>query len=316
MGFFSGMLGNKSAKTKSATSLPRTSTATATRIKNILGIRELESMPMQAARAFQLASDPKANAADFVKVIEQDEALGSKIIRVANSVYFFRGTKATDIEKAVNNIGLNELRCLLTASMLKSLLISKHPLRKQLWANAIAVGICCRNLSRTVENVGSGEAFLAGLVHDIGKLVMLRKLGNLYEKVLARVSFGELTFTQAEEELFETNHIEIGKWVAESWNFPDPVIYAIGKHHDPFPKDEGNKERHCDLAMLVKSADIIAHAKGLGHPSAFRGFQRMHEEQLAVALARVGILEANSASFLNNFLKEYEEEASMFEMEN
>ena len=111
MGFLSGLLGGEKAKAKAVSALPRTNLATANRIKNILGIRELESMPLQAARAFQLASDPKANSADFVHVIEQDEALGSKIIRVANSVYFFRGTKATDIEKAVNNIGLNELRC-------------------------------------------------------------------------------------------------------------------------------------------------------------------------------------------------------------
>lgn len=83
--------------------------------------QKLESMPVQAAQAFQIASDPKAKQDDFVKIIEADEALSARIIRVANSVYFFRGTKATDIENAVNNIGLEELRCLISATMSEKL---------------------------------------------------------------------------------------------------------------------------------------------------------------------------------------------------
>ena len=313
MGFFGRLTG----KDKKQSDLPpRTNFATATRIKNILGIRELESMPIQAARAFQLASDPKSNSSDFVKIIEQDEALGSKVIRVANSVYFFRGTKAADIEKAVANIGLDELRCLLTASMLKNLLSSKHPLRKQIWSNSVAVAIACRTLARFTDKTSPSEAFLAGLVHDVGKLVMLRKHGHLYEKVVARVSSGDLTFLEAEEEFFETNHVETGKWVAESWCFPDAAIKAIAQHHDPWAKDPGNQKRNTSIAMLVKAADTIAHAKGIGHPSAFRGFQRAHEDHLKNVYVQLGLSSDTANGLIANFVKQFEEESGMFEIES
>ena len=313
MGFFSRITGKGKPQ---AAPLPKTNYATANRIKNILGIRELESMPIQAARAFQLASDPKSNSSDFVKIIEQDEALGAKIIRVANSVYFFRGTKATDIEKAVANIGLDELRCLLTASMLKNLLTSKHPLRKQIWANSVAVAIACRTLSQYTDAISSSEAFLAGLVHDVGKLVILRKHGHLYEKVVARVSSGDLTFIEAEEEFFETNHVETGKWVAESWSFPDAAIKAIAQHHDPWPKDQNAQKRNTSIAMIVKAADTIAHAKGIGHPTAFRGFQRANEDHLKNVYAQLEIAPDAAANLISNFVKQFEEESGMFELEN
>ena len=311
MGFLSRMLGKGSSSTEQ---LQRTTPATAQRIKNILSIRQLESMPAQAARAFQLATDPNATAADFVKVIEADEVLSARIVRVANSVYFFRGTPATDIEKAVANIGLDELRCLISSTMLRSLLQGRHKAREQVWANGVAVGICCRTLSR-YTNASTGEAFLCGLLHDVGKLVMIRRGGTDYDQVLRKVSSGQKSFVEAEEEVFQVSHVEVGKWVAESWNFPPSTILAIGGHHEQWPKDERLTGRGTPLAMLVKAGDIIAHSLGLGHTPQMRPFQSSNREQLQAAFLQLGVPESERESFLINFKKQFEQESGLYQME-
>lgn len=316
MGFFSRLTGQTSSESspKENTNTVRTAPATAERIKNVLGIRQLESMPAQAARAFQLASDPKAKGADFVKVIESDEVISARIIRVANSVYFFRGTPATDIDKAVANIGLDELRCLLSASMLRSLLQGRHPAREQIWANGVATGICARILS-SYTHISDGEAFLSGLLHDVGKLIMIRRGGELYDKVIRKVASDRLSFVDAEEAIFELNHVEVGKWVGEIWNFPKPAIAAISGHHDNWSKDQKKLAKLTPIHLLVKAADTISHAVGIGHPGHFASFKKHAQEELPLAFAQLGISENDGKAFLNRFERQFEDEYSRYQME-
>jgi len=317
MGFFSRLGGQASAESSagSKTTTLKTTPATAERIKNVLGVRQLESMPAQAARAFQLASDPKAKGADFVSVIESDEVISARIIRIANSVYFFRGTPATDIDKAVANIGLDELRCLLSASMLRSLLQGRHPAREQIWANGVATGICSRGLSR-YTNISEGEAFLAGLLHDVGKLIMIRRGGELYDKVIRKVAADHISFVEAEEAVFELNHVEVGKWVAEIWNFPQPAIAAIAGHHEAWTKDPKKMGKATSVRMLVKAADTVAHSLGIGHPSHLASFRKRAEEDLPNAFAQLGISSQDGEQFRKNFERQFEEEYSRYQIED
>ncbi len=315
MGFFSKLrdgLGSAPTAIEKPTGAQKTTLATAERIRNVLGIRQLESMPAQAARAFQLASDPKAKGADFVKVIESDEVISARIIRIANSVYFFRGQAANDIEKAVANIGLNELRCLLSASMLKSLLQLRHPARDQIWANSVATGICCRALSG-YTNIPDGEAFLCGLLHDVGKLIMLRRGGDLYDEVLRKVSSESKDFITAEEAVFELNHVEVGKWVGEMWNFPTGALKAISEHHDSWAKEQYNRGRATTHGLLVRAADTISHALGIGLPPHFKGFQQLKQGELPAVFQQLGISTNDGESFIKNFTKQFEEEYSKYQ---
>ncbi len=305
---------NKKASPK-AKSLAKTSLATEMRIKATLGIRKLDSMPAQAVRAFQLASNPRAKTDDFVKIIEADEVLSARIIRIANSVYFRRGEEAKDIVKAVANIGLDELRCLISATVLKSLLQGRHPAREQIWANSVACAISCRILSANTK-ISSGEAFLCGLLHDVGKLIMIQKNAKLYEKVLLLVGRGEKSFVQAEDEVFDLNHVEVGRWIAERWRFPEAARRAVAFHHHNWPKDAAKRGKGVSHAMLVKAADTIAHAAGIGHPSTFRGFQRSAEEELPAALLVLGV-DAGGAEEIKTRLKdEFEREFSLYKAES
>ncbi len=294
------------------TSSPRTSVATSTRIQNILRMKQLDPMPVQAAQAFQLASNPRATTLDFVEVIEADEVLSSRIIRIANSVYFFRGHPVADIEKAVANIGLDELRCILSAAMLKSLAHSRHPAREQVWANAVSTAIGARILVKYTNHIDPGEAFLCGLVHDVGKLVMIQRGGDLYAKVLALVGSGEKSFLDAEEEIFDLNHVEVGKWVSELWNFPQCAIETIEGHHQNIPKVRGE----LTLPLLVKIADIFSHTAGIGHPAGFTRFRQAMNEQYQKALLYLAISPKEAEEFLKKFEAQFHDEYHMYQLES
>ncbi len=310
MGFFGKLLSKPGGTPDKERVLRRTSPATAERIKNILGIRELEMMPAQAARAFELSSDPQAKADDFVHVIESDEALSARVIRVANSVYFFRGNAANDIEKAVANIGLDELRGLLSATMLRSLLNTASSVREQLWGNSVATAIASRLLARSTTHLSTSEAFLAGLLHDVGKLVMIRRGGNRYDKVLQIVAGGEKNFIEAEEVVFEVNHVEVGKYVAEEWHFPARIIETIALHHEPIPE-----ESRPSLPTLVHTADLISHANLLGHAPPLRSFGKHSRQAVLPLLGRFSLSEESYVGFCEDLQAQYEKELALYQTE-
>ncbi|MCB0345681.1 MAG: HDOD domain-containing protein [Bdellovibrionales bacterium] len=307
MGLFEAFKREKK-KTVSPTTL-----ATELRIKNILGIQNLDSMPAQAARAFQIASDPKAKTSDFVTVIESDEALSSRIIRVANSVYFQRGAPATEIEKAVAQIGLDELRGLLSATMLKSLLKSKTDARKQIWANAVGTAMVASSITKYAQGISSGQAFLCGLIHDVGKLIMLMRNQKLYQQVMVQAASGNDDFCTIEERLFEINHVEVGQWVAERWKFPPAAIEAIAGHHNSWPSSVGLLQRGSEPALLTKIADLLAHAAGLGHPSSYKGFQDRCKMSVERCRKELGISQDEMNNLLEQCRMEFDQLYSLYE---
>lgn len=316
MGLLKNMFATEKSEPHVARTLPTTTNATKQRIKNILGIRELETMPAQAARAFQLASDPKSSMADFVKVIESDDALSSRIIRIANSVFYYRGTAATDIEKAVTNIGLEELKGVLTATMMRSLLHTKHQIRESIWQHSVSTAMFARRLSSLCNNIAEGEAFLAGILHDVGKLVMLTKNPGAYGDVLKLMSVSGLSSIEAEEKIFEVNHVEVGSWAGEAWNFPQSTREAIAFHHSNWPENTRQQKRNIDIPILIKCASIFSHALGIGHRSLHDQAEASAKLELSNAQIQLGMNPEEGQNMLSSLQSLFTREYATFELED
>jgi|GEM_PF-726748 len=318
MGFFSSLLSGD--RGPSIRRVSPTTAASAARIHRILNVEHLQSMPTSAARAFALASDPNAMTSDFVSVIECDEALTARIIRIANSAYFSRGAKASDVEKAVTNIGLDELKGILTATMLKNLVATKHPLRNVLWGNSIATALFAKGLSRISShhpgNIHSGEAFLCGIVHDVGKLVMLSSGPSLYKQVIDKVAGTGISFVEAEEEIYGLDHLEVGKWVAQTWNFPQSAFESIAFHHEPWPELEKKRVGAIAPAVLIKAADTIAHSLGLGFERPFSSIVRHASDQLPEVWAHLGISASDAQAVIESLREAYEAESVSYSLDN
>lgn len=314
MGLF-GQIFNSNSKGKSDfTVLAKTSRADELRITETLGLRRLESMPVQAARAFKLSCDPKSTLDDFVKIIESDEVLSARIMKIANSVYFRRGDQAKDIARAVANIGLNEIKCLLSAAMLKSLLKGNSKMRNVIWGNSVATALTTKHLSM-YTNIPEGEAFLCGLLHDVGKLIMLQRSTTKYEKLIQQFLNGSKSSVILEEEAFDLTHIELGKWLAEKWAFPESVRRAITFHHHKWPENQKELGKMTSHAMLVKCADTIAHANRLGHISIHSAFGAKCQTEKSAIINQLQISELDLQNVESTILHLFESEFSLYSME-
>ena len=302
-----GKLFGKSAKKPA--SLPPLSGGTASSILSVVGARGIPPMHGAAQKAFKLSTDPNAEARDFVEVIESDEGLSARIIKIANSVFFDRGKRATSIEDSVTVIGIEELRCILNATTLSELFPSRHALRAQLWSNDIATGIIARTLAKRIYPEKAEFAFLAGLMHDIGKLLLLQRAPDVYAKVCAAVEKEGISFAEAEGRILLFDHTEVGQLIGEKWSFSHDLIEAIRNHHKPLG---AGVSKNPPVSAIVKCADTIAHSIGIGHPRGFNRFRISKEEALPALLEGIGIPRPDHKGALALFARTYESEYQLY----
>lgn len=272
------LFGSSSKKPAANNLGPSLAPGIAESILSTLGARSIPTMPGAAQKAFQLSTDPNAEARDFIEVIESDESLSARVLKIANSVYFDRGKSTQTIEEAVLVIGITELRSLLSATTLSEIFPSQHPARTQLWANDIATALIAKHLAQIKLPTKTDAAFLGGLMHDLGKLLLLQRSPEEYGKVLKMVESQGMDFCQAEYEQFVFSHTEVGLLVAQRWNFGPELQSVICDHHKPW--QELCVDRACPLSALIKAADIIAHSLGLGHKNGFTRLRNRATEEL------------------------------------
>ncbi len=272
--------------TKPLTSTTKTnkiSSGVQSAILSVVGAHSIPPMPATAQKAFQISTDPKAEAHDFVAVIEPDEGLSARVLKIANSVFFDRGKKSNTVEEAVTVIGMNELRCLLNASSLAEIFPSTNPSRSLIWNHDLAVALFARELaSRTAPQV-SEMAFLAGLMHDLGKLLLIQRVPDSYQKVFGIIRETGCSFCEAEEQVFPFTHVDVGQLIGEKWHFGDEILSVITHHHS------SDIQSSSPLTRIITIADMIAHSIGVGHPKGFAAFQQKTTEKLPEMITRLDI---------------------------
>ncbi len=299
-----GLFGKKKKK-ESIAAGNALSPGIASSIYSTIGSKGVPSMPQAAEKAFRLATDPKAEARDFIDVIESDEALSARVLKIANSVYFDRGKKSHTIEEAVLVIGINELKCLLNASTLSELFPSKNQFRGILWAHDIATALVSRELAAKFLPEKKDEAFLAGLMHDIGKLLLLQRAEEQYNQVIKKVEAG-VGFQKAEEEFFPFTHTEVGQLIGERWNFTAELLEVIRNHHAV------QTDLTHSIGGIVAAANSISHALGLGFEGKFTRLQKSYEETLPNVMQELGVRGNDQKEMLERLKKSFELEYDLY----
>ena len=307
------MLGGLFGKKKSAAgdfAPEHLSPALTSTILGVVGGRSIPTMPAAAQKAFQLSTNPKAEARDFIEVIESDEALAARVIKIANSVYFDRGKASKTIEDSVVVIGINELRNLLSATTLSEIFPSSHRARSQLWENDIGTAVIAKSLAQMLLPSQTEVAFLGGLMHDIGKLLLLQRSGGEYQKVLEQVERSGANFCEAEAQSFPFDHTEVGQLIAERWNFSPELVAIIRWHHQPWATL--SRSGVVGLPLIVRAADTIAHALGIGHPRGFARFKENCVNELGAVWTHLRIPASSAREHLDRFQRAYESERDLY----
>jgi putative nucleotidyltransferase with HDIG domain len=306
---FKGLFGKKKPA-ETAQRQKRLAPGISQAILGVVGARSIPPMASAAQKAFQLATNPKADARDFVEVIESDEGLSARVLKIANSVYFDRGKKSSTIQESVVVIGIKELRSLLNATTLSEIFPSKHPTRTQLWANNLGTAIIAKALAQRLLPSKSDLAFLAGLMHDVGKLLLIQRVADDYQQVYKKVENEGCDFCSAEETLFPFNHTQVGELIGTQWNFSRELIEVIAQHHQPWHSLPSPLP--ASLIAIVKAADTVCHAAGIGHPRGFKRFQSLASNSLEETWEALAIAPAERKGIYGDLCRSYELEHDIY----
>jgi putative nucleotidyltransferase with HDIG domain len=233
--------------------------ATRLDIEQLVGA-ELPPLPSAAMRVAALTQDLDSTSRSISEAIGADPALATRVLRAANSPLYAMERHVTALPAAVCLLGNNAIHLLVVISSAGDAFRRngrQGPFEHALWEHSVAVGLAARETSRMLGMRGGEEAFLCGLLHDIGKLLLLRHEPEMYRQVLQ--CGAEEETLELEQELFGYTHAQVGALVARRWGLPDEISYAIFNHHQP-----GEAGSSVFMARVIDVADYLANAHGLG----------------------------------------------------
>ena len=195
-------------------------------------IEHLPTLPQVVMRVLSMAESPKISAVELSKVL--DQSLAAKVMKVANSAYYGgKGRKISSIHHAIMMIGFESVKeIILTTSFFHTLHDAKDVQALQpLWQHSLECALIAKRLAWMYRYDTLDEAYLSGLTHDIGRLVIQQYFSGQFEEIEERRKSG-MDWLSAEKEVLDLTHAEIGSKVAERWAFPPNLIDVIGHHHD------------------------------------------------------------------------------------
>lgn len=225
-------------------------------VRRVTRAWDLPTLPHVASRILAEVRSPETTAGDLADLVARDQALASKVLRMANSTLFGLREPVASLQRAVVIMGFTSLRSMVMTATMRALCSGDDRPRTDelLWEHSLGTAMAARLLAGTVAPQTVEEAYVAGLMHDIGKLVMRRNLGEEYQGVVDRVLEGETTFREAEREAFGFDHTQVGSVVVKKWRLPDSLEEAVRLHHDPAASQDG--QSLCALTSLANAVCV------------------------------------------------------------
>lgn len=228
-------------------------------------IDEIPALPSIVPKLLLILQDDEASVSEIAAVISHEPSLTSRILRVANSAYYGFSGQVSDLKKAVMLIGLRMVKSL----ALSIPIVHRFPTgsstgffsQTDLWIHSLAVGTLAQWLAQQRRHVRAETLFLAGTLHDIGKIVFSEYFGPSFEQALTSVQTGRCRYLfEAESEVFGMDHSQLTALILERWKFPSPIIEPIAFHHAAeIPADADR----ISIAIL-KVANTIAQEMQIG----------------------------------------------------
>lgn len=218
--------------------------------KALDAIGDISTLPEVTLKIIETVEDPRSTARDLHEIVMHDLALSARILRVVNSAFYGLPGQVASIERAIVMLGLNAVKNIAIAASLNRVFrggrISRRYSARDLWMHSVGVGSASKLIVETMQMPLPDEAFVAGLIHDIGLVVMLQSNQQAMQELM-RIVDAEQTavqagksnrkldemFTQLEEQIFGARHEVFGAGLARRWKFPRSFQYVTGYHHRP-----------------------------------------------------------------------------------
>lgn len=223
-------------------------------------IKDLPTIPVMLFKINGMLEDESCSVQELSKIIETDQAMTAKILRLVNSAFYGFRSKISNMSQALMILGFNTVR----NAIISIKVIDTFNIKEKLdgfditdfWKHAISVAVISKYLADRTRKVLPEDAFVAGLLHDIGKVIILQHFRDHFYEVLKILNSDIITFFEAEQKLSPVNHTKIGGQLAQNWQFSQKLIDAIQFHHEV--NINATEPR---LIAIVYLSNMIVHGK-------------------------------------------------------
>jgi putative nucleotidyltransferase with HDIG domain len=251
--------------------------------------RNAHTLPMMSnmmVEVFRVMADPDSSFGQLYNVVKYDQAISSRIIGIANSPYYNRGTPVTSLERAMVMVGFKEIERIIMCLVFMKQIMSPWKLAQDdmaaVWGHSLTVAHAAKTLESRMGGEESEKAFAISIVHDIGK-VILYAYDARYKGVVKEASLGATDVCELERAEYGIDHQEIGHHMSVKWNFPKEFSEAILTHHSP-------PDGRVPVIDTVREADAFAGGQENGLPERERRVLQLAREAIAAETERIKVL--------------------------
>ena len=273
----------------------------------IMTAADLPTIPVVAIKVMKLIESENATAEELAKIVSSDPAVAARVLKISNSSFYGCRRQIQTLSSAIVILGFSTLRSLVVAASVKQVYKPYGLTEKMLWEHSFAAGLAAKIIANRTRAANEEEAFLAGLFHDIGKIIMNSLDRDKFQEVMGHCYNEGISFGQAEQGVYPFTHDEVGAYVIRKWNFPEILTAAILQHHK-LDFTELDDPTLVKLTAVTSLADQFCLKLGIGI--------REPQEEIDIAGSKAGrmlnITEQNAGQMLDVFDKAFAEDKALF----
>jgi HD-like signal output (HDOD) protein len=271
-------------------------------------VHKMPALPVTVAKVLEITNNPKTSPADLNQIISLDPVLMGKVMRLINSAYYSLPNQITSLVRAIIMLGINTVKNLALSTAVLGTLGRASDFQalnmEGFWRHSISVGVTAKLIAtrRNIDPKIREEYFIAGLLHDIGKIPLNNKLAQEYVQAVSNTDREHTPLYRSEEEILLVNHAVVGKLIIDNWRLGENLSDAVCFHHNLGQYTGG----HRDLVLTVAIANLFSNTYELG----FSG-DRDPEELAPDVLQEIGI-DWNYLESIEDTVKAEIEKAQVF----
>lgn len=221
-------------------------------------IERLPTLPDISVRINELVNDPKASMRQMEAIIENDPLMSSTVLKVVNSSFYGMAKEISSLRLALVILGTREIKNLVLSLTVFRLFaetkFQQYFDYKQFWFHSAVTGQIAKSLAKNLQIQFEGADFVGGLIHDIGKIVLLQNVADEYLPLLKETTITGNPLWTLEMERFGFHHGHVGGWLALQWRLPRRLVAAMMYHNEP-----ENTQQYQSLVSVVSLANALAH---------------------------------------------------------
>jgi len=230
-------------------------------------VQKLPTLPSVANKITSLINDPTCTAIRLAEVINKDQSLTTRVLRLVNSAFYSLSAEVTNVKHGIALLGFKTISQMVISISVFDVFAGKYGEefdRRGFWKHSIGCGVISKIVAQGANYPKEDDCFTAGLLHDIGKVVLDQYLHENMIEVLQRTREKEISFKDAEHEVLGFNHADIGGQVMKKWNIPLPVMVAVQHHHETPEERNGSSFAQDLIVDIVRLADVICKCEHIG----------------------------------------------------